>query len=317
MANERIMTVRGPVEPAELRATLPHEHVVHSFGESPVVEAHYDIERVAAVAVPGLARLLDYGCNALVECTTEYFGRSVETLRLLSQRSGVHILANTGYYGAANDRYVPEKAYNETAEGLADRWTVEWRDGIGDTGIRPGFIKTAVDHPGPLSEIDAKLVQAAAITHRRTGLVIAVHSPVDAALGTEELAILESEGVSPEAFIWVHADTVQDDEAVVKAARRGAWVEFDSIRAGNLEDRTRLVLRMKQENLLEHVMLSHDETTYLAQRPEADPPPHTTLFTQLIPRLLQSGLEQHDIDLMTVENPRRAFAVRTRTRHNP
>ena len=55
------------------------------------------------------------------------------------------MITNTGYYGAAGDKYVPQHAYEETVDQLADRWTGEWEDGIEGTGIRPGFIKGGVD----------------------------------------------------------------------------------------------------------------------------------------------------------------------------
>ncbi len=308
MTKGRIMTVRGPVTPLELGAVVTHEHVIHTLGEPATTNPEYNLEHVANIAVPALRGLLEHGCNTVVECTTEYFGRSVEILKSLSEQSGVHIIANTGYYGAADDRYVPEHAYVESAAALADRWTAEWENGIAGTDIRPGFIKIGVDSPGPLSDIDAKLVRAAAITHLRTGLVMEIHTPGDGSLAAAELGILRDEGVDPSAWIWVHADTVDDVDAVVDAAARGGWVEFDSIRTGNLQERVRLLSRMKTEHLLSHVLLSHDESSYAADRTETVPV-HITLFTELVPLLLDSGFDQNDIRLMTVENPRRAFTI--------
>jgi predicted metal-dependent phosphotriesterase family hydrolase len=54
-------------------------------------------------------------------------------------------------------------------------WLGEWTNGIDKTGIRPGFIKLAVDGGG-LSKIDRKLIRAAAQTHLSSGLAIAVHT---------------------------------------------------------------------------------------------------------------------------------------------
>lgn len=90
-------------------------------------------------------------------------------MKRLSEATGLNIITATGYYGAANDRFVPSHAYKETAEELASRWIEEFERGIEGTGIKPGIIKIGVD-AGPLSEIDAKLVQAAALTHLKTGL---------------------------------------------------------------------------------------------------------------------------------------------------
>lgn len=308
MREDQIMTVRGPVSPGELGAVVPHEHVLHSFGEPATTEPQYDMDHVAKIAIPALKGLLEHGCNTVVECTTEYFGRSVENLKFLSEQSGIHIITNTGYYGAADDRYVPKHAYDESAEQLAARWVAEWESGISGTEIRPGFIKIGVDSPGPLSDIDAKLVRAGAIAHLGTGLVMEIHSPADGSLGAAELEILSEEGVAPDAWIWVHADTVDDVDAVVAAAARGGWVEFDSIRKDNMDERVRLLTRMKAEDLLSRVLLSHDESSYAADRTESVPA-HVTLFTDLVPLLLESGFDKDEIRLMTVENPRRAFTI--------
>lgn len=311
MHEGNIMTVRGPIEPETITAMVPHEHVLHSFGKPPTSNPRYDRDHVREIAIPALRGLAELGCNALAECTTEYFGRAPSHLRELAEETGVYIITNTGYYGAAQDRYVPEHAFRESAEQLADRWTAEWEDGIGDTGIRPGFIKIGVDHPAPISEIDAKLVRAAGLTHLRTGLVMEVHSPKDGALGAAELDILEGVGVAPSAWIWVHADTVEDIEPVVDAAKRGAWVEFDSVRENNIDDRVARLSRFRDEGLLGRVLLSHDESSYLPERTEPVAA-HRTVFTHLIPRLRAEGFGDAEITRLTVENPRDAFAVGVR-----
>ena len=39
-----------------------------------------------------------------------YLGRDVQVLKRLSEASGIRILSNTGYYGAAKDKHVPALA---------------------------------------------------------------------------------------------------------------------------------------------------------------------------------------------------------------
>ena len=76
-------------------------------------------------------------------------------LRRLSRASKLHILTNTGYYGAANDKFLPPHAFTESADQLAARWIREAREGIDGTGIKPAFMKIGVD-AGPLSDVDAQ-----------------------------------------------------------------------------------------------------------------------------------------------------------------
>ena len=63
----------------------------------------------------------------------------------MSEASELHILSNTGYYGAANDKHLPAHAFDETAEQLAARWIRECERGIDGTGIKPAFMKIGVD----------------------------------------------------------------------------------------------------------------------------------------------------------------------------
>ncbi len=133
--------------------------------------------------------------------------------------SGLNIITNTGYYGAVNNKFIPGYAFNESADQIAGRWTKEWEEGIEGTGIKPGFIKIGVNG-GPLSDMHKKLISAAARTHLKTGLVIASHTG-PAVPAFEQIEILKDEGVSPEAFIWVHAQSEKDPANRIKAAQVG------------------------------------------------------------------------------------------------
>ena len=193
---DQIQTVEGPVSPDALGVTLIHEHVMVDFiGAAHVSPERYDADEVFRVALPFLEQFRALGGCSLVECTPAYIGRDPGLLRRLAEASGVRLITNTGYYGAANDKYLPAHAFTETAEQLADRWLRECERGIDGTGIFPGFIKIGVD-TGPLSEVDAKLVRAAARVHQRTGLTIASHTgPGVPAMA--QIDLLEELGVSP------------------------------------------------------------------------------------------------------------------------
>ena len=164
-----LMTVTGMWAPGPNDAILPHEHLFSKFGDTPVEKASYDTGRVLATLVPYLDSLKGMGCAGIADCTAAYFGRDPALLRQISEKTGLRILTNTGYYGAAKKLYIPPSAYTESAEEISLRWVKEWNEGIGGTLIKPGFIKLGVD-PGPLQEINRKLLRAAALTHLQSGL---------------------------------------------------------------------------------------------------------------------------------------------------
>ncbi|MBI5283104.1 MAG: phosphotriesterase [Candidatus Solibacter usitatus] len=303
-----VMTVRGLAAVSTLGLMLPHEHLFSMFGEEPAEHAQYDSDALLAAVVPYLKSVQKLGCATIVDATAAYFGRAPRILRTVSEMTGLHLVTNTGYYGAANDRYVPKFAFDESADQLAARWIREAREGIGASGIRPGFIKLGVD-AGPLSAIDRKLIVAGARAHRATGLVIAVHTGDNAAAVEQQLAILKAEGVSTASWIWVHANQCKDDAAVLAAASQGAWISLDGLDPTTLERHLALCLSLRQQGKLSQVLLSHDGNSFRAggKRPMR---PYTELFTGLLPRLRSASFSQDEIRMLTVENPGRAFAVR-------
>lgn len=311
----RIMTVRGAIAPDEMGVALPHEHVVVEF--VPVAElgrAAYDREEAFDVALPFLRALRNAGCRTLVDATPAYLGRDPVLLRALSEATGLHILTTTGYYGAREDAHLPEHAFSDSVDVLADRWIAEYRDGIGDSGIRPGLVKIGVDG-GSLSEVDAALARAAARTHLKTGLTIASHTG-PAVPAFEQIEVLKSEGVHPSAWIWVHAQAEGDTDAHVEAAREGAWVEFDGLRPDTVDRHVELVQNMKRHRLLGRVLVSQDAGWYSVGEPGGgDFRGFTTLFDLFLPALRLGGFSEEEIQLLTVGNPASAFWIRAREYH--
>lgn len=303
-----IETVTGPVPADRLGVTLMHEHVLVDFaGAAQVSPSRYDADAVFTAVLPYLQQVERLGCSTLVECTPAYLGRDPRLLRRLSEASGLHILTNTGYYGAANDKHLPAHAFEETAEQLAGRWIRESDHGIDGTGIRPGFMKIGVDQ-SPLSAVDAKLVRAAALAHRQTGLAIASHTGSGAA-ALEQLDLIEESGVPASAFIWVHAQSERDTALHARVARRGAWVEFDGVSQAGAARHVALVQRMKEQGLLGRVLLSHDAGWYRVGEPAGGQfRPYDTLFTTFMPAVTAAGLTEGEVRELIVTHPRRALA---------
>ena len=304
-----VMTVRGPISPTELGVTLPHEHLASTVGSEITPGADHDYgEGLGAVVLPHLRRLRELGVRTVVDAGPAYIGRAPESLRQLSLASGLHLITTTGYYGAAGDRYVPAHARVESPERLAERWVAEWEGGIGQTGIRPGLIKIGVD-PGPLSEIDAKLVRAAAVAHRATGLAIAAHTGGSNEAVRGQLAILDEARVSPEAWIWVHAQGAREVDDLALAAGEGAWISLDGLQPDNAPGYAARVRELAERGHLGRILLSHD--SILHRTDGRDPRPAEGLHSHLLPLLRRDGFGEEEIRRLTVENPRRALTLRS------
>jgi phosphotriesterase-related protein len=303
-----VATVRGPVDANELGVTLVHEHVLVDFiGAEQVSRSRYDAEEAFKVVLPHLAALKERGVGTLVECTPAFLGRDPLLLRRLSEASGLHIVTNTGYYGARKSQFLPAHAFQESAEQLAERWLTEWRQGIERSGIRPAFLKTGVD-AGPLSPVDRKLIVAAAHCHKRTGLRIHCHTG-DGVAAMDILSVLQEMKVSPRAYVWVHAQNAKDPALHLKAAKAGAWVELDGVSETTRDAHVAAVMDLNRAGLLERVLISQDAGWFRVGEPGGGRfRPFTYLLDAFVPVLRETGLTERDVKTLMVDNPARVLS---------
>jgi phosphotriesterase-related protein len=307
-----IMTVNGPVPALEMGITLTHEHILVDFiGADSINENRWEDTKVAEAILPFLELARNLGCKTFIECTPAFLGRDPALLKMLALSSGLNIITNTGFYGAGNNKFIPGFVYNETSDQIAARWINEWENGIETTGVRPGFIKIGVGSES-LSDLHKKIVVAAARTHLKTGLTIASHTGPSVP-AFEQIGILKEEGVSPDAFIWVHAQGELNITTHIKAAKMGSWISLDGLDDNNVEDYVRIIKNMKDNNLLGKVLLSHDAGWYHPGEPGGGKiRGYSALFEKLVPQLLKEGFTKGDIHQLLVNNPAEAFTVRVR-----
>ena len=308
----RIVTVTGEIPASAIGKTLHHEHLLVDFiGADSISYDRWNKDSVVEKVLPYLLEIKNLGYKTLVECTPAYLGRDPQLMKILSEKSGIQIITNTGYYSAVGGKFIPKHGFTETAEQLAERWIDEAKNGIEETGIYPGFIKISVEGK-PLEEINRKVVEAACITHKATGLVIMSHTGL-AVPAFQQLEILEKYGVSPTAFIWTHANNEADFGKQIEAARKGAWIAFDGFNPGQVEKYVGFAQLMKKEGLLNKLMFSHDAGWYKPGEPNGgDFRGFTDIENVLIPALEKSGLSQPDIYQIFNANPAEAFKVKFR-----
>jgi phosphotriesterase-related protein len=317
-----LMTVNGKILADRMGLALIHEHVFLDWsGADNTDSKKWDNEGAFRIILPYLQEMKAQGVRTFLECTPNYIGRNPLLLKRLADSTGLQILTNTGYYGARRNAHLPPHAFKETARQLADRWIKEWKNGIEGTGIRPGFIKIGVEVP--LSPLHEKLVRAAAITHRHTGLTIVAHTGPDSG-AYRELEILAEEGVAPEALVWTHAQggTHAGHE---KVARTGAWVSLDGMgwidpadHQGDstaLKDYVMMLKNLKDKKLLHRTLIAHDAGWYTHGAKDAlIYKSYTPIFKLVIPELKKVGFTEGDIRQLLVENPKKAYAIQVRKR---
>lgn len=310
----KIMTVTGEFPACKIGVTLTHEHILVDFiGADSINPNRYIKDSVIAKAAPYLEELKKFKVATFIECTPEFLGRDPQLLVELSRKTSIKFLTNTGWYAANGGKHLPQKVNEMTSDGIAKLWINEAKNGIGNSGVKPGFIKIGIYNMN-LSETDRKLIEAAALTHLSTGLTIMSHTGY-AEGAFAQLKILEQKNVDPSAFIWTHALAEPKNENILDAARRGTWVAFDGITDNYdaIGSVIQLLKFIKEAGKLDRVLLSHDAGWYRpGEKGGGKFRGFTDLFVTLIPRLKQEGFTNKELELLTVKNPAEAFAVRVR-----
>lgn len=315
-----IMTVNGPEDPDKMGITLSHEHILVDFiGADSTGYFRWNRDSVIEKTLPLVLKAKEAGVKTFIECTPAYLGRDPLLLKELGQMTGMTFITNTGYYGAgSNNKFIPASFYDADPQDIAELWIGEFKNGIEDTGIKPGFIKIAVVTADSLSPEHRKLAKIAALTHLETGLTIASHTgPDDPALA--QIEILKETGVDPSAFIWVHAQRGSID-GYINAATQGAWISLDNIRERrnlepgapySIEWYASRIAEMKKNKLLHKVLISHDSGWYDPAKPEGGTiNGFTDLFVFLLPALKERGFSDADIEQILVKNPAEAFKIK-------
>ncbi len=254
----KIVTVRGPIAPSELGATLMHEHLIIDFlavpaeqqpshslafqpetfgagwhaplGPSNAYEARRNSYSLKATlqmvseedAVVAMREYHAHGGRALVELTPIGVGRDPALLRSVSERTGVHVIMGTGYY--VNDLHPPglsEKSESEIAEAiLADIHT-------GTDGIRPGIIGE-IGLVWPVHPVEERVLRAAVRCQRETGLGLTIHPGRHPAAPMHAIRIVEQAGGDPTRTIICHLDrTIFTDADFLALAKTGCYLEQD------------------------------------------------------------------------------------------
>jgi phosphotriesterase-related protein len=301
-----IQTVRGRIKPGQLGMTLIHEHIMVDFiGADKVSKDRYNVDEVFEVMLPYLKEIKALGVTGFGECSPMFMARDPGLLARLAEAVDMHIITNTGMY---KEPYIPEYAFQKSADELAQMWIAEMEKGIEDTGIRPGFIKIAVN-PGNLIPVQQNIVRAAARTSLSTGLTIASHTGQGIA-AEETMDILEQEGLSLSKYIFVHAGSEQNQDYHFKAAERGAWVEYDHIKKADANSSIQLIKAMLEKGYEDNLLLSQDAGWYNVGQPRGgNINGFTYIVREFVPLMKQSGIDQNTIDKIMITNPSRALQI--------
>jgi predicted metal-dependent phosphotriesterase family hydrolase len=294
-----IMTVTGPLDASAAGIVLPHEHVFcdiwRPFGREGVL---HDV----GLAVQEVTPLAELGVGVLVDLSTDEVGRNPEGLRRVSTESGIPIVMGAGHY---REPYLDREHIDRmSVNQLADQIVRDIELGVGDSGIRPGVIGEVASEYDRITAVEERCIRAAARAQLRTGLSLTTHAAVYPS-GIPQLEIFASEGVDLGRVVIGHCDTVPDMEYHLEIARRGAFVQFDTIRGNrefDLAVRLQYMKNLANEGFLDRILISQD-ICLRSHLKAYGGSGYTYLPGEFLELLRDAGFTQAEIDQMTRVNP--------------
>ncbi|CAN5321139.1 hypothetical protein BH10ACT7_BH10ACT7_27190 [soil metagenome] len=323
------MTTGGAVAAADLGRVLPHEHV---FINEMIEDRAGGLLNDAGLATLELAAFVRAGGGTLVELTTaeltagaspdprglyggpaasgfpEHHTRSagnVASIAALAEQTGIRMVLGTGHY---RDPYLADdidlRSIDETAADIV-RDLVE---GFPGTNVRAGIIGEVGADKLFVSAREERSIRAAARAHLATGVTVTTHAskwPV----GGDVLDVLEAEGMAPERIITGHCSTIDIPEYHLDLAKRGTWLQFDTIRGGAapVVDRwVQQIMALVRAGYLDRLLLSHDVCvkSHLAVNGGCG---YAYLFEDFLPLLGRAGLDDGELEQLVTANPQAAI----------
>jgi phosphotriesterase-related protein len=314
-----IRTVNGDIAPSELGVTQTHEHLCCDQRLGPgrdrfPSDSTQMILQEPDLIVDALGDFRDAGGQAIAEMTVAGWGRDVAVLREISIRTGIHVIATSGFYV---EDCIPAFARTASVEELTEFLLDELARGADGTDIRTGILKSGVGRP-VIEQLERRCAVAVARAQKVTGVPITTHTSGSARfeipggnLGAQHLDLFEAEGVDPGRVIIGHNDENADIRFLLSLARRGAYIQFDVI--GKIhwlldETRVELLARLADGGYLDRLLLSTDRCR-LTELKARGGPGYDHLLRNFLPMLRQNGFDEAAIHQMLVDNPARILAI--------
>jgi phosphotriesterase-related protein len=317
-----IQTVTGTVAPEQLGRTLMHEHLVVGYPgwDSDTRQPGPNTAERYSICVDRIEELKALGFTALLDPCPADLGRDVETMAKVAQKTGFHIVCATGLYkesegGAPYWHF--RGNFGGAVEGMAELFVDEITRGIGSTGVRAGIIKVATGK-GQMSKYERTVFEAAARASAATGAPITTHTD-QGTVGDVQQQVLTEHGVPAHRIVIGHSCGTSDHAYHLQIARGGSYLGFDRFGLDVLHpdaERVKALAALVRAGAGDRVVVSHDSVWCWRGQPfpkaveeamtKVWNPTHFS--TRIVPRLLEAGVTQAQIDALLVDNPRRFFA---------
>ena len=299
-----VMTLLGPVPADKLGVTLMHEHLLIDLCR--VTRQHDGVLNEIPLAVEEIGFFKAAGGATVVDVTNRRLGQNPRGLVTIAEQTGLNIVMGCGWY---REPFYDESVFLRTTNQIADEMVRDIEEGVDETGIRAGIIGEIGADLYHISPAEERVLRAAARAHKRTGLTVTTHA-VRSPVGLDQLNVLEEEGMNLQRVVIGHCDFYPHMDYHEAVARRGAYVEFDSIGRGFSEweilRRLAWLTNLINKGYLRQILLSQD-VCFKAHLRAYGGQGYDYVVNGFVPRMIKAGISKEQIEIMMVANPRAAL----------
>ncbi|XP_049874287.1 phosphotriesterase-related protein [Pectinophora gossypiella] len=346
---DKVQTVLGPVNPSELGRTLTHEHLAmeftHFYNTPPTIiadkfQSGFSLDKVgylrqypyssqfnlllnddsAKTAV--LNDVKEYkrcGGGTIVENSTEGLKRDVNFYRQVSEATGVHIVAGTGYY--IED--VQGNASKSSGEQMYNHMLKELTEGCVDNKeIKAGFMGE-IASVWPLKEFERRAIKAVGELQPQVGCGVSFHPHRVMEAPFEIIRLYLEAGGKADKAVMSHLDrTIFEDDKFLEFSDLGTYCQLDlfgievsyyqlHVTTNMPSDAQRLdkVELMIREGKADQLLMSHDIHTK-HRLIDFGGHGYCHIINNVLPRMRARGISQEIIDKITIENPAKWLSVK-------
>lgn len=275
------------------------------------------------IAVEEALRFRYAGGQSVVDLTSVGLGRDPLAEARISRKSGLNIIMGTGYY---LEQLWPDRP---SEEEMADGMVRDILEGVGNTRVAAGIIgEIGVESFGPSNPMPDSYrlsLRAAARAQRQTGAGINVHCGHSPDSPFEIVDELERAGADISRVAVSHIDrTMFEHKRRVELARTGCLLEYDlfsmegwhTVRMVLSEDnpikmdlpndaqRVNEIRDLIDAGFVRQILMSHDHC--MKHRLwHYGGPGFAHILENVVPLMLDKGVDAQAIHTILVENPRR------------
>ena len=290
-----------------------HEHIIPGKGFPPEKRAE-----VIEYSRKRLEKAYSLGVRTIVDVSPSV---DIELLREVVEPTKMQVVGCTGFYLGLNGIYD-----GKTVDEFADHMLEEAKYGIEKTGIMPGVIKVATANP-VLEEWEVRVLTAAGLVQKETGLPLCVHSVT----GLQHQApVLEQAGADMSRVYFCHVEANQgwegrsfDEEIrlmerVLEKGSRFAFNNFNNWTHTPESCMAKLIKTLARDGFADRMMATMDFLWfYQNDKPcvlwedicsDSDQRDYGYLISHVIPWMRSQGIDEGLIHAMNHENPAGFFA---------